>query len=333
MELRQLRYFLAVARTLNFSRAAEQLRVAQPSLSRQIRELEERMGFKLFERSTVRVELTKGGEFFQRRAEKILTQLAIAETAAQRIARGIIGELRIGTWHGAPRLAIAEAAQRLHLRAPRLSIDFLELPFFGQIQSVRERKLDVGFAGRWRSTPKMDKDLCHCLIYRGMVSVVLPAWHTASATARVRLQDLKNEAWVTLGDARAKSTMAKLLKSEGCIPKFARTASSIEGVLALVTMGEGIALMPKLFLPEESPGVRYVDTNAEPYEVYAIWLRDNPSAHVKDYIEDLKRESRAEPGGDAPGLPANSAKPPHGILRFSSAARILGETSPASSPA
>src|SRR5580700_11995438 len=111
MELRHLRYYLAVADALNFSRAAERLRVAQPALSRQIHDLEEQLGFKLFERSTAKVHLTEAGRFFQQQAAKLLMQLDIAVTSAQRIARGTTGEFRIGMGWRASELFITDAAR------------------------------------------------------------------------------------------------------------------------------------------------------------------------------------------------------------------------------
>src|ERR1700678_3952497 len=117
MELRHLRYFLAVAAELNFSRAAERLRVAQPALSRQIHDLEEQLGFKLFERSTTMVRLTEAGRFFQQQTEKLLVQIDIAVTGAQRIANGTKGDFRIGTgWWGVDELPIVEASRELHGR-------------------------------------------------------------------------------------------------------------------------------------------------------------------------------------------------------------------------
>ena len=171
--VRHLRYFLAVADTLNFSRAAERLRVAQPALSRQIHDLEEELGFRLFERSTVKVNLTEPGRFFQQQAAKLLMQLDIAVTSAQRTARGTTGEFRIGMGWRASELFITDAAREFHEQHPGLSIDFVELIDHQQTQAIRERKIDVGFVSRNRLTPR--KDLGCRLIYTCAVKAILPA--------------------------------------------------------------------------------------------------------------------------------------------------------------
>ena len=118
MELRHLRYFLAVA-DAEFQ-PGRRGRVAQPALSRQIHDLEEELGFKLFERSTAKVELTEAGRYLQQQTEKWLVRLDIAVTGAQRIARGM-RDFGIGTGWGAAELFIPDAAHELRGRYPESS--------------------------------------------------------------------------------------------------------------------------------------------------------------------------------------------------------------------
>jgi DNA-binding transcriptional LysR family regulator len=200
MELRHLRYFLAVAETLNFSRAAGRLRVAQPALSRQIHDLEEQLGFRLFERTTTKVSLTEAGRFLQLQLGKLLMQLDIVLTGAQRIAKGTTGDFRIGTtWNSAELFTfVTDAARELHEGHPELSIDFVELLPHEQIQAVRDQKIDVGFTSRFRLTPR--KDIDHCLIYSGALLAVLPETHPLAKQAEVRLRDLKEERWIALAE-------------------------------------------------------------------------------------------------------------------------------------
>jgi DNA-binding transcriptional LysR family regulator len=290
MELRHLRYFLAVADALNFSRAAERLRVAQPALSRQIHDLEEQLGFRLFERSTTKVHLTEAGRFFQQQAEKLLMQLDIAVTGAQRIAKGTRGNFRIGTDWSAPGLFITDAARELHQRYPGLSIDFIELPGHEHTQAIREQKIDVGFVSGNLLTPR--KDIDYCLIYTCAIKAILPAEHPLANQTEVRLRDLKEERWIAIEEEIIpgfKVLTTQIIRPAQFTPKFGRNARSFEGLLAFVGTGEGIGLLPELFLPTEPVGLRYVGTDCAPWEICAVWSKDHADAHVPAYLEILQR--------------------------------------------
>jgi DNA-binding transcriptional LysR family regulator len=291
MELRHLRYFLAVADALNFSRAAEHLRVAQPALSRQIHDLEEQLGFRLFERSTSKVHATKAGRFFQQQAGKLLMQLDIAVTGAQRIAKGATDEFRIGIDWRASELFIADAARELHERHPELSIDFVELPGHEHTQAIRDQKIDVGFVSGNVLTPR--KDIGNSLIYTCAVKAILPKGHPLAERTEVRLRDLKQERWIAMAEEEIpgfKVLMTQLLRPAMVAPKFGRSARSFQGMLAFVGMGEGIALLPELFLPAEPAGLRSVLTDCAPFEMFAVWSKDHAAAHLPAYLEILRRK-------------------------------------------
>ena len=301
MELRHLRYFLAVADALNFSRAAERLRVAQPALSRQVHDLEEQVGFKLFERSTTKVSLTEAGRFFQQQAEKLLMQLDIAVTSAQRLAKGTTGDLRIGTGWSASGLFIAEAARELRERHPELSIDFVELPDHEHTQAIRDQKIDVGFVSQNILTPR--KDIGYCPIYTCAIKAILPREHPLANKSEVRLRDLKQERWIAIADEGIpgfKVLMSQLMRPAQFTPNYGRSARSFQGMLAFVGTGEGVALLPELYLPAERGRAEIVVvTDCAPYEMCAVWSKDRPAAHVPAFLEILRRKIGNEKNGDA----------------------------------
>jgi LysR family transcriptional regulator, benzoate and cis,cis-muconate-responsive activator of ben and cat genes len=271
MELRHLRYFLAVAEALNFSRAAERLRVAQPALSRQVRDLEEQLGFRLFERSTAKVNLTEAGQFFRQQAAKMLMQLDIAVTGAQRVAKGTIGDFRIGTVSSASGLFIAEAARELHQQHPELAIDFVEMPAHAHTQAIRDQSIDVGFVSGNMLTSR--KDIDYSLIYTCAIKAILPREHPQANQAKVRLHDLKQERWIAIEDDEIpglKVLLRQLLRPAQFNPKFGRSARSLQGMLAFVGTGEGVALLPELHLPAQPIGLRSVGTDCPPYEMFAV---------------------------------------------------------------
>lgn len=306
MELRHLRYFLAVADALNFSRAAERLRVGQPALSRQINDLEEQLGFRLFERSTTKVQLTEAGRFLQLQAGKVLMQLDIAVTGAQQIAKGMSGNFRIGTDWNAAGLFITDAARELHQRHPGLSIDFVELPGHEHTHAVRGQKIDVGFVSGLQLTPR--KDIDYCLINTCAIKAILPMEHTLANQASVRLRDLKQERWITIVEDEIpgfKAMVLQILRPAQFTPKFGRGARSFESMLAFVATGEGIALLPELFLSAEPAGIRYVGTDCPPFEMFAVWSKDYADPHVPAYLDILRKKNEA-----AGMAPAASRRPP-----------------------
>src|ERR1700758_747848 len=147
MELRHLRYFVGVAEEQHFGRAAERLRVAQPSLSRQIHDLESEMGFLLFDRLPRGVRLSAAGKMFLSDARRILQDVDEAKQRAERIALGKAGTLLIGiamalSWHG----MVVESFREFRHRQPDAELELRHLISIHQVEAVLSGRLDAGFA-------------------------------------------------------------------------------------------------------------------------------------------------------------------------------------------
>jgi DNA-binding transcriptional LysR family regulator len=292
MELRHLRYFLGVAETLNFSRAAERLRVAQPALSRQIHDLESELGTRLFERSTTQVTLTPSGAFFRQQVEKILTQVDLAVTGVREIAKGASGTFRIGSDWNASGLPVATAARILAQRHPKLTVDFVELPGHEHIAAVRARKIDIGFIPGLLRGARSDVD--YGLISATPFKVILPESHPFAGRKALRVRDLKNERWLFLAEAEVpgfKTLMTQVLRPAQFTPKFGRSARSLAGLLAFIATGEGIAMIPELFLPPAPEGLKYLPVDMTPFELFAVWSKLNPPPLLNAYLELLRNRS------------------------------------------
>src|SRR5216683_2101550 len=146
MELRHLRYFVAVGEDQHYGRAARRLRVAQPALSRQIQDLEEEIGFKLFDRLSRGVKISAAGKLFLEDARRILQQVDEATRRAKRVAHGKSGTLRIGfvesiSWHG----VVPDSFRRFRERQPDAELQLKPLSSLEQIEGVRSGRLDAGF--------------------------------------------------------------------------------------------------------------------------------------------------------------------------------------------
>src|SRR5207245_6844300 len=146
MELRHLRYFVQVAEEQHYGRAAERLRVAQPALSRQIQDLEEEIGFKLFDRLPRGVKLSAAGKLFMEDARRILQQVNEATARAKRVAAGQSGTLRVGfvesvSWHG----VVPDSFRQFRERQPDAELQLKPASSLEQTEAVHSGRLDAGF--------------------------------------------------------------------------------------------------------------------------------------------------------------------------------------------
>src|SRR5215207_3521737 len=195
MELRHLRYFVAVAEELHFGRAAERLRIAQPPLSRQIRDLEREIGSALFERGSRGVELTPAGLAFLPEARLTLAQAERAQRTAQRAARGETGRLRVGFVEAATFSGILPDVLgffRMHL--PDIGLSLFEMDSLQQAEAFRDGRIDLGIL----HSPPADADrwLRAESVYSDPLVAALPHTHRLAGRARLALADLAGDSFV-----------------------------------------------------------------------------------------------------------------------------------------
>src|SRR5258708_3330506 len=190
MELRHLRYFVGVAEEQHFGRAAQRLHVAQPSLSRQIHDLESEMGFLLFDRLPRGVRLSAAGKLFLNDARRILQDVDEAKRRAERIAHGLAGTLRIGiatavSWHG----LVVDSFREFRRRQPDVQLELHHLLSVHQVEAILSGRLDAGFAS---STTPWDQELAHLEFAQERMVLAVPAGHALTKRKTVRLRDLQN---------------------------------------------------------------------------------------------------------------------------------------------
>lgn len=283
MELRHIRYFLEVAETLNFSRAAERLKVAQPALSRQIRDLEEELGGKLFYRTTAKVALTEMGHYFREQTRKIMIQLDIAATGAQQLAKGTGSTLKIGCDWRTPGLPIAAAAKRLNEVNRSVTVQFVEVPTHEHVSGVRDHTLDVGFVPSVLLGESEDLNLRSLCTLK--MKVVLPAGHRLAARSALSLRELKEERWLALDMDSLPGFRVIMSEILQYTPKYGLTTTSFPGLIAHVIAGHGIGLIP------DRPGVPLddltvaIDCDCAPIEMFAVSLRAPTSPLISSYLD------------------------------------------------
>lgn len=309
MELRHLRYFKAVAATLNFSRAAEQLHVAQPALSRQIHNLEDELGTRLFDRNRVRVQLTDAGRTLVAHTDKILAEVDIAVESVRAAQHGTGGRLMIGNdWRLSIHL-IPETIAEFRTRHPGVEIALVDLPTREQIAALRAGHAHVCFLPRDSVPTHADFD--SMLILKAEIRVVVGRRHRLARRPSVRLADFRNETFVrpTGVQMEAYTTfVVQACRLAGFTPIFVtHKCSSLEAFLTLAGAGLGVVLLPDILCPTDRPSVRYLQSDCQAIEIYAVWLRTETSRLLTDYIAILRSHVAAT--GIRPDPPTRLIRP------------------------
>ena len=190
MELRHLRYFVAVGEEQHYNRAAQRLRVAQPALSRQIQDLEEEIGFKLFDRLPRGVKISAAGKCFLEDARHILQQINEATARAKRIASGQSGTLRVGfvesiSWHG----VVPDSFRQFRERQPYVELELKPLSSLQQIEAVHSGRLDAGFLF---TIANINRDLAQLPVASLNLMLAAPKGHPLTKFGKLRLRDLRD---------------------------------------------------------------------------------------------------------------------------------------------
>ncbi|WP_317203969.1 LysR substrate-binding domain-containing protein [Janthinobacterium sp.] len=259
MELRHLRYFVAVAEELHFTRAAERLHIGQPPLSQQIQALETELGAQLFERSKRWVRLTEAGRLFLDDARRILALAEQAAVTARRAQRGEAGVLRIGFTFSTPLTPLfASVIKRYRQQFPLVSLTLHEMATLPQIDAIAQRTLDLGFV----RPPEVEIPAAVELatLRQDPLVLVLPGDHPLAAREAVAIRELAGEAFVMYpksAGAGISPQIIRLCRAAGFVPHVAQEAGEASTIIGLVAAGCGISLLPASFQRIRMDGVCY----------------------------------------------------------------------------
>ncbi|WP_428946076.1 LysR family transcriptional regulator [Pantoea sp. FN060301] len=247
IELRHLRYFIAVAEELHFGRAAQRLNISQPPLSQQIQTLEQQIGARLFARTNRSVQLTVAGQVFLVDARQILHSVTLAADKASRLHRGDEGELRIGFTSSAPFISVvSDALFTFRQRHPSVHIQMQEINTRQQLEPLNEGRLDLGVM---RNTA-LPATLQHQLILREPLFAVVHRAHQLAGKASLSVSDLASEPFVffdpSVGTALYSETLA-LLERYQIVPDIAQEVGEAMTILGLVATGLGVSILPDSF--------------------------------------------------------------------------------------
>jgi DNA-binding transcriptional LysR family regulator len=294
VELRHLRYFVAVAEELHFHRAAARLHMSQPPLSQQIRALETELGVELLRRNRRRVDLTEAGSAFLGEAREILARVQHAGDLARRVARGEVGKLSVGFVGSAMYATLPEILRAFREEHPDVELQLRPFPTAPQLQALRDGRVDVGFL----RPPVGSSGLEIETIQRETIVVALPRSHPLAHAASVGITQLQNETFVLL--ARTESpgvydSLALTLSELAGNPRAVQEADDMQTLIGLVAAGIGVALVPISVSLLHRPGVVYrpLSGRAPTVELALAW-RSGPLSPVVAAFLAVARASAQE---------------------------------------
>jgi DNA-binding transcriptional LysR family regulator len=302
MDLRHIRYFVAVAEEAHFSRAAKRLHIVQPALSMQIRALETDLGVTLFERTSRRVELTEAGALFRIEAERTLQQAARAKDVAQRAARGEVGSVRIGFVASAMFAGKVPADLRsFKLRYPAVDIELAEsLPVL-QTKAVLSGQLDAGYAGyhsEFRNIQEPELAVDRIASWKWMIAMTTD--HKLAARRALPANALRDEAFIVYASLAGVDGQVRVLRQIlGKEPRILHTAPTILALLSFAASGFGLALVPSPFQNMAIPNIAYrpLANFSGRAELVMVSRRNERSPAVRRFIE-IARASELASGSN-----------------------------------
>ncbi len=245
MELRYLRYFVTVAERQNFTRAAEELHVAQPAVSQQIKTLEEELGVALLLRTKRSVKLTAAGHAFLHEAKEILAHAELSKQVARRASRGEIGSLSLGCFSSAVSGFLPEVLQAYRRKFSAVRVHLFEMTPEQQMQALARQKIDAGFTRPLAS--EFEDTFIQERIYRDRLMIALPSTHPLAKSKLVRLGQLAREDFVLFKRSEAPRLMDQLTRlcaSAGFAPRIVSEPPMMQTVLMAVASNLGVSVVP-----------------------------------------------------------------------------------------
>lgn len=295
MELRHLRYFVAVAEELSFTKAAQRLRLAQPSLTRQVRNLEDEIGVRLLDRSNNRVALTEEGRLFLFDSRKLLSMCAETVAAVQRINRGESRQLNIGYVSNIHYGLLPATLGAFRKLCPQVALNLFDMTSAEQFRALDSGKIDLGFVGL---PPAFSgHDLLFECVAHDTILVALPAGHPLAKKAKIKLADLAPQFFVGMSAKThpgAREWLLATCKGAGFTAKILQETDGESAAIKFVADGLGVSLMPEQLAGLPHDGVLFRPLSAPLLRESTIaWRADNPSKPLQDYIRIVKDLSRS----------------------------------------
>jgi LysR family transcriptional regulator, benzoate and cis,cis-muconate-responsive activator of ben and cat genes len=290
MELRHLKYFVAVAEELSFSRAAVRLYISQPALSRQIKNLEDELSVVLFLRQSDGLKLTEAGKIFLEYAKDILQRSDVAVQSIQAHYANTDTPLVIGYIPTILHSFLGEALHKFKLVYAQVPIRFQEMPPSEQVNALRNRAIDIAFMGN--PPDELEEEFIVKCVKKVLIDSLLPDTHPLANQPSINLMELAAEKFIGICEATFPGRNARIRDTchkAGFMPNLHLFADSHASMIALVAAGQGVAIMPReaealphprvVFMPLHHP-IDYARSTA-------IWRKEIPAKSLNKFLDIL----------------------------------------------
>lgn len=294
MDVRQLRYFVAVAEHKNFTHAAHALFMAQPPLSQQILKLETAIGVKLFTRTSRRVELTAEGEFFLVAARRALAEFDYLERLAMRLRDGEAGHLRIGFAFSALNWGLSQHLKSFRDKYIEVTLEVTQMPVPDQISGLAADEIDVGFTigpMNLENTVALELDI-------EPLRVVLPAGHRLAGRSSVALAELAGDDFVGFSAPEGYDYISHACNASGFVPRLNLQGAQVHTMIHMVAAGLGVTLAPACDCRLPVKGVEFtrLDPPTPSVAISVVWHKDREHRLVDALVSQIVG-GRAQQGG------------------------------------
>ena len=257
-DIRELECFVAVADHLNFSRAARQLHLSQPPLTRHIQALEEKTGARLFTRNTHSVALTDAGRLFLEDARAVLARLDQAGESLRRARQGETARLRLAFVGALLDEKLMRLVQRFRENHPACQVQISDLPPAAQLDAIRDGQLDGGFIGA--KPARLTRNIALVPWKKEPLVLALPERHPLARVTPLRWQHLRELAWVMVSRSAApafRQQFAELAEKHGLRGRIVQESDRVPAILTLVAAGSGVTMVPQGVEHLVTSGIRF----------------------------------------------------------------------------
>ncbi|KAF1054439.1 MAG: HTH-type transcriptional regulator CatM [Stenotrophomonas maltophilia] len=291
MDLKQLRYFVAVAEELHFGRAAQRLCISQPALSFDIKRLEEQLGIQLLLRNNKSVRLTNAGQVLLDEARNLLLQAEQARRLVQRCAEGALGRLRVGFINSILYGGLPQTVARFEAQNPDVEVVLTEMNSADQALALQRGQIDIGFVNQGRLPSGLRSE---CVLSDPLLGC-LPPGHRLAERERIDLAELSEEPYILFPRHASPHFHDRIIArcvEAGFSPRIRHEAHLWQTIIAMVGLGMGVALLPRSPCLAWSNPARYVEIEQSGAltEIHAILAADEPPSSACAFLQLLKEE-------------------------------------------
>ena len=285
IDLRQLRYFVTLADTLHFGRAATLLHISQPPLSRQVAALEEELGVSLLKRSTRLVELTAAGRHFHEQAKRIIAGLDTAVRSTQAIERGELGVLRVGFTMAAAWSVLPPLIRRYSDAFPQADVQLSEVLPKELNDALMSGNVDVGIAFPWQRPPGLE----YLAVHTEPLCAVVPSDHHLAQGDEIAVSDLAAEPFITFPATTAPALHELVIgccREHGFEPRIRFETHLQQTIVNLVAEGLGVSLVPQSMSKMQLTGAKFLPVSGtRMVEQGVIWAAENDNPCLARFLD------------------------------------------------